>query len=280
MNVTISPAFLRRRQFISIAPSFSDLIILFYRGNAVVVTNGDKIRDTVILTVRMDGVDLPLQYLTSQLATASKASGRKPERGEKPRKGMNAAEMKAYCEKFMKYVSEPSLLLLDQASAHTAKLVMEEFASYLLPDGRKAVTVKHLAPKSAFLLSPLDNGAIAEFKGNLHKFDRRTLPLKKIAAVNAWKMVSNDNLRSYIRNCGWFSKESLDSIRSRFMKEVRHGIPDKFKEVRDFYDGWRSGSFKVGGISCPRNVPLEAPGQLLNGFLDGCYWNEYGTSLQ
>lgn len=233
----------------------------------------------MVLTVRMDGVDLPLQYLTSQLVTASPASGRKPAPGKKPRKGMTAAEMTSYCENFMKYVTEPSLLLLDRASAHTAKLVQEEFAAYLLPDGRKAVTVKFLAPKSAFLLSPLDNGGIGEFKSYFYKFDRRTLPLKKIAAVNAWKMVSNDNLRSYIRNCGWFSNESLDSIRSRFMKEVRHGIPDKFREIIDFYDGWRSGSFKVRGISCPRNVPLEAPGQLLDSFLDGCYWNEYGTSL-
>jgi hypothetical protein len=258
---------------------FSILIVYFDRGNAVVVTTGDKIRDTVILTVRMDAVDLPLQYLTSQLATASTVSGRKPEPGKKPRKGMNTAEMTAYCQNFMKYVTEPSLLLLDRASAHTAKLVHKEFDSYFLPDGRKAVTIELLAPKSAFLISPLDNGAIAEFKGYFYKFDRRTLPLKKIAAVNAWKMVSNDNLRSYIRNCGWFSDESLDSIRSRFLREVRHGIPDKFKEIRDYYDGWRSGSFKVRGICCPRNVPLEPPGQLLEGFLDGCYWTEYGTSL-
>lgn len=257
----------------------ANINLLYYRGNAVVVTNGDKIRDTVVLTVRMDGVDLPLQYLTSQLVTASAASGRKPAPGTKPLKGMTATEMKAYCEKFMKYVTEPSVLLLDRASPHTAKLVQEEFASYLLPDGRQAVTVKLLAPKSAFLLSPLDNGAIGEFKGYFYKFDRRTLPLKKIAAVNAWKMVSNDNLRSYIRNCGWFSNESLNSIRSRFMKEVRHGIPDKFREISDFYDGWRSGSFEVRGISCPRNVPLEPPGQLSESFLDGCYWCEFGTSL-
>lgn len=233
-----------------------------------------------MLTVRMDGVDLPLQYLTSQLVTASAASGRKPEAGKKPRKGMTSEEMKAYCEKFMKYVTEPSLLLLDRASAHTAKLVQQEFASYTFPGGRRAVTIKHFPPKSAFLLSPLDKGGIGEFKGYFYKYDRKTLPLKKLAAVKAWKMVSNENLRSYIRDCGWFSKESLESIRSRFLKEVHHGIPEKFREIIDFYDGWRSGSFKVRGLSCPRKVPLEPAGQLEESFLDGCYWIEYGTSKQ
>lgn len=254
-------------------------MITLCSGNAVVVTNGDKIRDTAILTIRMDGVDLPLQYHTSQLINASKASGRKPAPGQKPAKGMTATEMKAYVEKFVEYVSEPSLLLLDMASAHTAKAVKTEFDSYVLPSGAKAVTVKHLKPKTAFLAIPLDNGAIAEFKRYFCAFDRRTLPLKKMAAVNAWKMVSNDNLRSYIANCGWFTNERLDTIRSRFMKEVQRGIPKNFKKIWDFYDGWQSGSFSVHGVSALRGVPLEEPQQLEASFLDGRYWTTFGSVL-
>lgn len=230
--------------------------------------------------MRLDGIDLPIQYITSELVTASKASGRRPAPGEKPRKGMNKEEMQAYAKKFMEYVSEPSLLLMDLASAHTAKLVKEEFDSYYLPGGAKAVTVKYLKPKSAFLVSPLDKGAISEFKKYFRTFDRSALPLKKMAAVNAWKMVSNENLRAYIANCGWFTDERLDTIYNRFMKEVQRGIPANYKKISDFYDGWVSGAFKVNGIAASHGVPLTKPIQLEHGFLDGHYWNTYGSILQ
>lgn len=193
---------------------------------------------------------------------------------------MNIPEMKKYAEKLMEFVSEPSLLLLDMASSHTSKQVVEEIQLYTFDDGTQAVTVKHLGPKTAFLVSPLDNGAIAEFKQYFHKFDRRTLPMKKMAAVNAWKKVSNENLRSYVAHCGWFTDESLSTIRTRFMKDVRCGIPKNFEKIWDFYDGWQSGSFDVHGISAIRGVHLEKPQQLDDGFLDGRYWTAFGSIVK
>lgn len=248
-----------------------------FRGNAVVATTGDRIRDTVILTIRGDGLDLPLQYITSKLVTAPRSSGRKTASGAKPTKGMNIPEMMKYIDRFMEFIEEPSCLCLDMASSHTSKVVRSYVESFKLSDGRQAVEIKLLKPKTAFLESPLDMGAIAEFKGYYYKLDRSTLPLKKAAAVQAWRKVSNDNLRSYIKNCGFFSNESLDDIRVRFMKEVRHGIPENFKDLWDFYDGWKSGSYEVEGIAAVRGVPLEKPEQLDDDFLDGKYWTLYGS---
>lgn len=240
-------------------------------------TTGDRIRDTVTLTIRGDGVDLPLQYIISEQVTAPKASGRKSAPGEKPTKGMNITEMEKYIDRFMEFIEEPSCLCLDMASSHTSKKVRRYIESFKLSGGRQAVQIKLLKPKTAFLESPLDMGAIAEFKRYYYKFDRSTLPLKKAAAVQAWRMVSNDNLRSYIHNCGFFSNESLDDIRVRFLKEVRHGIPENFKELWDFYDGWKSGTYEVEGNAAIRGVPLEKPDQLDDDYLDGKYWTLYGS---
>lgn len=193
---------------------------------------------------------------------------------------MNISEMKKYIDKFMEYISRRSCLILDQASSHTSKEVRRYIESFRLPDKTQAVIIKLLKPKTSFIASPLDMGAIAEFKRYFYKFDRRTLDLKIRASHHAWQLVSNDNLQSYIHNCGYCTNESLDSIRGRFMKEVRAGIPEKFKELWEFYDGWASGAYTVHGVSVPRGVPLEQPKQLDANYLDGQYWTLYGSHVK
>jgi hypothetical protein len=55
---------------------------------------------------------------------ASQSSGRRCRRNEQPLKGMNVAIMKEYVDHVSLYVEEPSLLIMDRLSSHTAGEVM------------------------------------------------------------------------------------------------------------------------------------------------------------
>jgi hypothetical protein len=238
---------------------------------------GDAIRDTVVLTCRGDGLDLPVFFIYSKWAKASKSSGRKLMPGEPPVKGMTIQWMKHYINHIAQYIQKHSVLLMDRASSHTSKDTLRYIATKKLNDGTQMFTVKFFGPKAAFLVSPLDMGAIAKMKSTFYTLDRSTLAMKHRAVLAAWKSVSNDDLCAYFLNCGIIGEESIASIRDRFHKQIRSGIPPQFEEIWDFYDGWKSGSYQVEGISAIRGVPLEAPAQLLEGELDGGYWSNYGS---
>jgi hypothetical protein len=246
------------------------------RSNAVVEQLGDTYRDTMVLTVRGDGADLPPFFIKTMYKNASYASGRRPAPGAVVEKGMTNERMKEYIDFIAPYVGEPSVLLLDRHSSHTSKGVLDYISSLKLPDGRQKLHPKLLSPKTAFLLSPLDMGAIGAMKQKFYKLDRSTPDLKRRAALQAWHDVSNASILSFFRNCGLIGKERLRSIRQRFMKEVRCGIPPDLHDIWNFYDAWKSGSLDVEGVSLPRDVPLERPLQLRNTDLDGIYWNNYG----
>ena len=112
-------------------------------------TAGDRFRDTAALTVRADGKDLPPFFIKGQVGNASKASGRRPKRGEKAVGGMNIALMKKYAKHIAYYPSEPSLLLLDRAS-HTSKKTIVELEDYLTADGQQMFKVMFIPPKLRF----------------------------------------------------------------------------------------------------------------------------------
>jgi len=120
------------------------------------LSEGDRFRDTAALTVRADGVDIPPFLIKGQVGNASKASGRRPKKGEKPVKGMYKDHMKKYADHVSQYVTEPSLLLLDRASSHTSKEVIEYFEDFLTGDGQALFKVLLLPAKTAFLVSALD----------------------------------------------------------------------------------------------------------------------------
>jgi hypothetical protein len=241
-----------------------------------VTETGDAFRDTVALTVRGDGLDIPPFFILHTYKNAALSSGRRCSRDEQPVKGMNTAIMKEYIDHVAQFVEEPSLLIMDRLSAHKAGEVIQHIQSKRTATGEQLLTPILLPPKTAFLISPLDMGAIGAFKTYFYKLDRTTLALKKAALQQAWDQVSNDALRNIFINCGITGEETLDSIHRRFMNGAVGAVPTELEEALDFFDSWKSGAINVDGASRGREVTLEIPQQLQQAHLDGHYWSRYG----
>ena len=124
----------------------------------------DTFRDTMVATVRGDGVDIPPFFIKTQSKSASYASGRRAPPDTKLTKGMDNEQMSLWLDHLMNYVNEPIILLMDRLSVHYSKSTMQKIKSMRLPDGRGAITMRLLPAKTAFLLSPLDMGAFAAMK--------------------------------------------------------------------------------------------------------------------
>jgi hypothetical protein len=242
----------------------------------VVQEQGDRFRDTLVLTVRGDGVDIPPFFIRGEYGNASTASGRRPAPGAKPVRGMNIPLMQSYIDHIDGYVEEQSLLLMDRLSSHTSKKVLNYLSTKKTTGGEAKFLPILLEPKTAFLVSPLDMGAIAAFKRRYYRFDRSTLQLKENAAYHAWDQVSNDSLRNIALNCGIVGTESLSSIRRRMEKEVKGGVPDKHHISYQWYESWRTGAVAIAGVPPPRGDPLDVPQQIPAAALDGSYWVTYG----
>jgi len=248
-----------------------------HRGNAVVLTEGDRFRDTAALTVRVDGKDIPPFLIKGQVGNASYASGRRPKRGEKAVGGMNTSLMMKYVDHIIPYVEEPSLLLLDRASSHTAHRTRDYIESFLTEDGRQLLHVEYIPPKAAFLVSPLDNGVNAAFKQHFYKYDRSTFPLKKSAVKLAWDKVTNDSILNICRGCGLDEGTSLRTIRTSFEKNVHGVTPEKLKGSLELYDMWKSGVIAIDGAHLHRGVEYSYPLQLDDGTIAGYKWIEWGA---
>jgi hypothetical protein len=242
----------------------------------VVKEMGDRFRDTVVLTVRGDGVDIPPFIIVHTYRGASYASGRRCARDEDPVKGMNIPRMKDYIRHISLYVQKPSLLCMDRLSSHTSAKVRHFIESFKLPTGERMFYPLLLAPKTAFLISPLDMGAIGAFKTYFHALDRHTIDLKLRAVKQAWNSLSNDSIKAICLNCGVVGEEPLSSLHNRFMKEVVNLVPEDIASHLDFYDSWSSGQIAVGGATLCRGVQTSKPQQLSESFMDGVYWNNYG----
>ncbi len=199
-------------------------------------------------------------YIRSEYANASKASGRRPETGKKPVKGMNIPKMKEYADHLDKYVDEPSVLVMDRCS-----------------DGTQKFKPKVLPAKGAFLVSPLDFGFIGYWKGIYHKLDRSTPELKFWAANQAWKQVEVSKVIKFFEGTYLIGKQTEATLRKKLMAQVKSGIPEELGEVWDFYDGWVSGAYDVEGASALREISFEKPKLLLDSDLDGVYWNIWGA---
>lgn len=249
------------------------------RNNAVVQENGDTFRDTVALTVRGDGVDIPPFTIVHTYRNASQASGRRCAANETPIKGMDANRMIDYIDHISQFVQEPSLLLMDRLSSHTAARVRTHIEGKLLPDGDRMFIPVFLPAKTAFLISPLDMGAIAAFKAHYYRLDRSTIDLKLRAVHAAWDAVPNDALRHICLNCGIVGEETFGSLRDRFMSQVVGFVPSELEEQANFFDAWKSGAIQVEGASRGRGVTLDVPAQIPEAHLDGVYWTNYGRRI-
>jgi hypothetical protein len=244
--------------------------------NAVVLKDSDSVRDTMVLTVRGDGLDIPPFFIMSTSRAASYRSGRRCGPDETPVKGMTNQFMVKYIDHIKDYVQEPTLLIMDRHSSHTSPQTLDMIKSYHLPDGLQALHPLLLPPKSAFLISPLDMGAIAAMKAYYYTLDRSGLEKKKNAAMEAWQKVSNDAIRSFFRNCGLIGEETLDSIRQRFEADVRGCIPEHLENVWLHYQKWESGAVEVEGAGSVRDNAVDRPVQLEGDVLDGQHWQTYG----
>lgn len=243
----------------------------------MVKETGDRFRDTVALTIRGDGVDVPPFFIAHTYKNASRASGKRCERDEEPAKGMNIPLMKLYIDHISQYVTKTSLLVMDRLSSHTSAQIRRYIESKTLPSGERMFYILLLPAKTAFLISPLDMGAIGAFKAHYHRLDRSTLHRKRIAVKEAWDQVSNETLRNICRNCGVIGEESIDSLRERFLKEVGALIPQQAAQHLDYYDAWSSGHIQVEGANLARGVTWEQPLQLQEGYLDGRRWSNFGV---
>lgn len=189
---------------------------------------------------------------------------------------MTNARMKEYIDHLADYVQEPSLLIMDRLSSHKAGEVIRHISSKKTATGEQLLYPILLPPKTAFLISPLDMGAISAFKSHFYQLDRSSIERKRKAVVQAWAAVSNDTLKNICINCGIVGEETLQSLRTRFMKQVVGVVPEKLEELLDFYDAWKSGLIEVEGATRGRGVTLEIPQQLSEDDLDGNYWRNYG----
>ena len=188
--------------------------------------------------------------------------------------------MMEYVDHIANYVEQPSLLIMDRLSSHTSGEVIRYICSKRTSNGDQLLYPILLPAKTAFLISPLDMGAIGAFKSHYYRLDRSTIELKKRAMVQAWEAVSNVTLENICRNCGIVGEESLQPLRSRFIKEVVGIVPEKLEELLEYYDAWKSGLIEVEGASRGRGVTLEIPQQLSEADLDGQYWTNYGGISQ
>lgn len=242
----------------------------------MVQEKGDRFRDTLVLTVRGDGVDIPPVFIAHTYKTASYASGRRCKGGEDPVKGMNIPRMKLYVDHIAQYVTKTSVLVMDRLSSHTSGKVRRYIESFTLPSGERMFYILLLPAKTAFLLSPLDMGAISAFKSYFHCRDRSTLSLKQKAAREAWDQVSNESLVNICRNCGVIGEADIDSLRDKFLKQVVGLLPEQQVQHLDYYDAWASGHIRVERAHLARGVSLELPSQLEEGRLDGRRWSKFG----
>jgi len=271
----LSPS--RVHVYSSLVLSSCDMILLILRGNPVVKEMGDRFRDTVALTFRGDGVDIPPYVIVHTYRGASYISGRRCGPDEQPVKGLNIGRMKDYICHVNSYVKKQSLLCMDRLSSHTSGKVVRYLDSFKLPNGERKFIPIFFAPKTAFLISPLDMGAIAAFKAYFHQLDRHTIDLKIRAVQTAWNKVSNESLFNICVNCGVVGDESMEALRERFEKEVVNAVPPEIEAHRDFYDSWVSSHIDVVGAHRSRGVTFDKPEQLSSTFMDGVYWNNYGV---
>ena len=190
---------------------------------------------------------------------------------------MNKGLMMEYGAHISQYVTKSSVLLLDRASSHTSKDVIADLEDYLDPEGNQLFKVLFLPPKTAFLLSPLDNGANSAFKQHFYKYDRSTFTLKKAAVKLAWDAVSNESLLNICKNCGLTGNEPLSSIRRRFERNVRGVVPEELESSLHLFELWKAGAVSVEGAELHRGVELQRPLQVEDGTLDGLKWIEWGT---
>lgn len=246
------------------------------RNNPVVVEQGDSFRDTAALTMRGDGIGIPTYFIKHTYKNASKASARRCETGENPVKGMTIDIMKKYVDHVAKYVVEPTLMVMDRLSSHTSREVLAYIRSKRTKNNIQLLIPILLNPKVAFLISPLDMGAIAAFKSYYRGLDRSTLDLKKKAVQEAWDRVSTQSLVNICLNCGVVGNETLQSLRDRFMDQVVNQVPEEYEPTVEFYDGWVSGAFTVEGAHRGQGVTTEKPQQLAEGYLGGKYWTKFG----
>jgi hypothetical protein len=243
----------------------------------VVKEEGDRFRDTVALTIRGDGIDIPPFFIAHTYKTASKASGRRCKGDEDPVKGMNIPRMKLYIDHIAQYVVKTSVLVMDRLSSHTSAEVRRYIESFFLPSGERMFYILLLPAKTAFLISPLDMGTIAAFKAHFHRLDRSTLFRKRKAVQEAWDMVSNESLVNICRKCGVIGEEDIESLRTRFLKQVVGLVPEKLAQHLDYYDSWSSGAVQIEGARLTRGVSLERPLQMDEGYLDGHHWTNFGV---
>jgi hypothetical protein len=229
--------------------------------------------------VRGDGVDIPPFIIIHTYKNASAASGRRCGNNEAPIRGMDIPHMIEYINHISKFVTEQSLLVMDRLSSHTSAVVHRHIDSKLLPNGEKMFIPLLLPPKTAFLISPLDMGAISAFKSHFVKYDRSTIELKRKAVQLAWDNVSNESLANICFNCGVVGEETLERLEERFMKEVVGLIPEEMEDLQNFYDSWISGAINVEGATRGRGITMKSPGQLSDLHLDGVYWTNFGRKM-
>lgn len=237
--------------------TLENYFLLIYSGNAVVKNNSDGIRDTAVLTVRGDGVDIPPCFILSEVGNASMESGRRAPNGEKPIKGMNNNLMKQYIDHLKMYVKKKTLLIMDQHSAHKSQQTIQYIHQQKLNNGSKMFEIELLPPKTAFLISPLDNGAISAFKSYYNKLDRSTIQKKKSAVPEAWGQVSNESLVGILKHCGYDTSESIHSVRNRFMSNVKQVFDERHLDCHRLFLRWKNKEIKINGIDLKRGILTE-----------------------
>lgn len=202
----------------------------------------------MVAVVRGDGVKLP-----PYLIKGEREPNQPPPR-HRPLRGLTNHSVKPWIAEFMSQVSEPSLLIWDRSLVHISKSTLHEFASYRFEDGSRAIHIAYMPPKGALLLSPLATGVFSEFKSHYKPQGCSTFELKKKTVTRAWNRISKASVRKWFQHCGLTGEETLESLRSRFLQEIKGPAGKEYREIREFYNLWFTGKSTVPGAKRARRV--------------------------
>jgi transposase len=152
-----------------------------------VVVPDEKIRHTIVATLRGDGTALPPFWIQHQNANKK--------RKQKAVKGMNTMFMLKYIDEVLApNKGDAQVILMDNLSCHHNGQVMEKIINL-------GLKLWFFPPNAATELSPCDNSFFREMRAIYRSMRHNTSKKMKESALKAYNLVRSKTIRSYFSQC-------------------------------------------------------------------------------
>lgn len=178
-----------------------------------------------------------------------------------------------YINQINKEVDAFSLLIMDRASSHTSKEVINYIEGKKISKDKQKFKVILLPAKTAFLISPCDKSFFSALKQSFVKMRVDTLAMKRSAAMSAYYSVSTGVVRNYFRWCGIISEEPFQAITHRLRSEVEGEFTEVQLDALNFFKNWQTGAYRNAAWPSLRNRRSVGIYFLNESMLDGSKWN-------